>query len=122
MQTGNYVPVNFIHSGGDGKRLPVTIASGLQLAAGTALGIVTSTGLGVLYNPAAATGEERCVGILCETVDTTSAGLNRAYECTRIVGKCTLIKSALTGIDDSGISDLGGRVINFDGVDLVYLP
>lgn len=119
MLTGTFQPPTFIASG-FGNTRPATITSGLQLAAGTVLGLVTATNLYVAYNSANINGSEKAAGILMETIDTTSAGYNAAYEASMLTGggDVVLYYDQLTGVDVDAIADLGGKMI---GTNLLQL-
>lgn len=122
--TNTYTPVEIIHQGRP-TTVGVMIKANVSLAKGTFLGLVTATGYYAAYSSAAVDGTEKCIGVLAEAVDTTSAGTNAATEAPMITGGY-LVKSALTGYDASILADIpGARVIEqsgTNGVDILYLP
>lgn len=118
MLSGTFTPKTIIAKG-CGTRRPATIASGLQLAAGTVLGKVTASGLYVAYSSGASDGSQKAVGILLQTIDTTAAGYGGAAESAMLVGGATVYYDQLVGVDEDAISDLGGRLIE---ANLLYLP
>lgn len=113
MLTGSYTPPTFIASG-FGVTRPATIKSGLQLTAGTVIGKVTATGLFAAYSSANTDGTERAVGFLMESIDTTSAGYNGAYEASMLTGGCDVVLyyDQCTGIDVDAVVDIGGKMID----------
>lgn len=105
----------------EGKKITVTLESGLNLAAGTALGVVTASGLYRAYNDAGSAGENVCRGILVNAANTSSSanGTNAATEVQMVIGNVLLIESALVGMDSNGRADLGAR--QYAG-GLLYIP
>lgn len=75
------------------------------LAAGTALGRVTATGLWKAYSNSASDGTQVCRGILRDAVD-TSDGVTYV---ANIVTAGMLVNSKLTGIDSAAVTDLNAR-------------
>lgn len=105
----------------EGKKITVTLESGLNLAAGTALGVVTASGLYRAYNDAGIAGENVCRGILVNAANTSSSsnGTNSATEVQMVIGGVLLVESALVGMDANGRADLGAR--QYAG-GLLYIP
>lgn len=85
----------------------VTILSGEDLAAGTALGKVTASGKYVAYDDDGTDdGRRVCVGILAEPCD-ASGGDKLAGMYT----KGTFYYDQLTGMDANAVADLNGRLV-----------
>lgn len=84
--------------------IPITVASGNNLAKGVAIGIITATGKAKAYNNANTDGSETCKGFLLDAVDATGGDTPG----TLIIGGY-LVKAKLTGLDAAGEADLGGR-------------
>lgn len=55
------------------SREEVTISSGQNLPIGTVIGRVSADGKVVQFNPAASDGSETPAGVLCESIDATTA-------------------------------------------------
>ena len=104
---------------GDG--IPVTVASTqAAMTVGTPLGRVTATGKYVKYDPLSVLGPEFCSGLLADqSVDAVTEGrdvLATMWTC----GSYDYTKLYALGLDDSGVADMGGRVV--PGRNLIILP
>lgn len=87
-----------------------TLASGNNLAAGTALGKVTASGLLGAYDNTATDGRQTCVGFLAAAVNATAG----AKPCSvHVTG--ALYESELVGLDAAAKTDLNARSL-FNGV------
>jgi len=91
---------------GTDVRIPITIASGNSLSAGTVLGKITASGKYGPYNDAASDGRQTAVGILGEDVDAANADVG-----TFMFVHCVVISANLTGIDANGKADLKGQIV-----------
>lgn len=87
-------------------RVPITIASGYRLSAGTVLGKITASGKYGPYDDTATDGRQTAVGILGEDVDATSSDVG-----TFMYVHCIVDTSKLIGIDANGQADLKGQII-----------
>lgn len=87
-------------------QIGVTLAASQgTLAAGTALGIVTATGLYKAYSNSASDGTQVARGILRDAVD-TSDGVS--YLANLVVAGM-LVNSKLVGVDSHAVTDLNAR-------------
>lgn len=75
------------------------------LAAGTALGMVTATGLWKAYSNAASDGTQTCRGFLRDNVDTSDG---YSYVANIVVAGM-LVNSKLVGVDSYAVADLNAR-------------
>ena len=82
--------------------IPVSFAQGKQLARGTVLGRVTSTGLYDAYNSGGSGGLGVATGILKDNIDTTAAGVNMEFSAAMYIEGC-FTKNNLTGWDSTGL-------------------
>ncbi|MBC7328855.1 head decoration protein [bacterium] len=97
----------FLASGhGLDARIPITIASGYKLTAGTVLGKITASGKYGPYDDTATDGRETAVGILAEDVDATNSDVG-----TWMIVHGVVKESALTGLDANAKADLKGQII-----------
>lgn len=87
-----------------------TLAQGHDLVAGTALGLVTASGLVGPYDNTAEDGRQTCIGILAANVDTTDGPKSCAIHV-----RGALVESELVGLDASAKTDLNARSL-FNGV------
>lgn len=112
---------NIFHDECEGRKVSVTILSGLNLAAGTLLGRITASGKYKAYNNANSDGSEVCAGVLVNAVNTgsTSYGTNEDTEAAMFIGGAVLVESALVGLDEVSIVDVNARSI---GDDRIYIP
>lgn len=87
-------------------RIPVTIAQGYNLTAGTVLGKITATGKCGPYNDTATDGRQTAVGILGEDVNATASDVG-----TFMYVHCVAIAANLVGLDAAAQADLKGQII-----------
>lgn len=112
-QSETFTPININALGWSGFNSTLTFASGLDLAKGTVVAIVTATGLAVAYDDDGTDdGRRTAVGILLADLDTTTAtGMGQAWPAPVCLGFGAFITAALTGMDANGLADLGGREV-----------
>lgn len=84
-------------------RIPVTLKSGTNFAAGTVLGKITASGKYDAYADGNADGTETAVGILADDTDATSAD-----KFAEMYIRGNFVVSKLTGLDANGIADIPG--------------
>jgi len=94
----------FLLSEGNGliSREVRTIAAGQNLAAGTVLGKITSTGKYAAYNNGASDGTETAVEVLFDNVDASAADV----EAVTIARNAEVNGDELTGLDAAATADL----------------
>lgn len=100
MQSTTYTPKRIVAFDEEPQSIPVTIATGLTLAAGTLIGVVTSTGLGKAWDSTSVLGDQTLAGVLADKVDTTDAGetlIASMYICDGILFLDQLV--GLTGFE-----------------------
>lgn len=90
--------------------IPVTIASGLDLAKGTVLGRITASGLYGAYNDGNSDGTEVASGVLASAVNSSSTGQNRPVDSPMHIGGA-FYEDQLVGVDAAAIVDLKARSV-----------
>lgn len=99
-------PGRFLASAhGTDARIPITIAQGYNLTAGTVLGKITASGKYGPYSASATDGRQVAVGVLAENVDATSADVG-----TFMYVHGVMVASRLTGLDSNAQSQLKGII------------
>ncbi len=97
---------NFLKSAhGTDVRMPITIAQGYKLTAGTVLGKITASGQYGPYSASATDGRQTAVGVLGEDVDATNAPVGSFMFVHGV-----MVASLLTGLDATAQSQLKGII------------
>lgn len=107
MQSTSYTPKAIVYGEYHPASIPITIASGQVIAAGTVLGKITSSNLYTAYSAAATDGSQVPQGFSRHSIDTSSTGMNQASESAMYVMGGMLITANLTGVDALAIARLG---------------
>lgn len=108
--TTTWTPIEILAYTQNPAAIPVTIASGQNLAKGTVLGRITASGLYSAYNNGNSDGTEVADGILKDVVNASSTGTNQDTESAMYV-EGAFLEDQLTGLDSNAKTDLNGRTV-----------
>jgi hypothetical protein len=104
--TTTFTPAEFCYNQEGAERIPIMVASGQTLVAGTVMGQVTTGKLWKPYASGNSDGTQTPWGILAENVDTSTAGngANPAEASMYIKGKFILANLVSPGVDASALT------------------
>lgn len=95
-----------VYGGREGLKIPVMLASGLNLAKGTVLGRITASGLYAAYDEGGDDGTEVASGILAHDVNSGSTGQDRPVDTAMYI-EGFFYEDQLVGLDADAIDQLG---------------